>query len=301
LNYFSAQFRLEAWLLIGFGLQSVFPIASGMAGQTISISQEQSARWLEVRQVKGTVTIQQSGRPTRSAQVRDRLQKIGEQIKTGQQSEAVLAIDNGIAIVRLTENTTLQVKTLRNTPQGGQVTLLSVPQGLARLQVRPLNNPTSRLQIQTPAGVAGVRGTEFGVGVSPQGRMTVATNEGGVATKAQAQTVLVTGGFYSLVPLGQPPTPPKASTGDVRLTLLQLERTGEQIGNQIQARIVGSVEAANSVFLNGTEVELDLQGRFDQVTSLDSSNRLQVLVRSPFGLEQIYNLNVGVSPWQLSQ
>jgi hypothetical protein len=69
-------------------------------------------------------------------------------------------------------------------PNNGRITRLLVPRGQVRLQLRPFTNPGSRMEIETPAGTSGVRGTEFGLNVQPDGKMAIATLEGSVATSA---------------------------------------------------------------------------------------------------------------------
>jgi hypothetical protein len=44
------------------------------------------------------------------------------------------------------------------------------------------------LEISSPSGVAGVRGTVFGVAVDPKGKTGISTLEGAVATTAKGQT-----------------------------------------------------------------------------------------------------------------
>jgi FecR protein len=286
-------------LILGLGFLNA-GVTHLEAAQTIPLNTQKPTRWLEVRQTKGSVSVKLIGSSSRVAKMGDRLDQQGEQITTAKGAETMLAIDNGIAIVRLTEETTLQVKQLSVNGSGGYITLLSVPKGMARLQVRPLTNPSTRLQIQTPAGIAGVRGTEFGVGIAPNGRTAIATNEGAVNATAQGQSVLVGGGFFSVVPLGEPPTPPQLSKGDVRLKVESLEVLPETVGRSDGAlgRIIGSVEAANIVYLNGQSIDLDKQGAFNQLVKLLPNNRLVVLVRSPFGPQQSYNLAVPQQPYR---
>ena len=121
--------------------------------------------------------------------------KFGQQIATGANSSAVLAVDTAIATINVSENSILQVKNFSLAAKGGRVTVLGVPKGQVRIQARTLKNPNSRLEISSPSGVAGVRGTVFGVAVDPKGKTGISTLEGAVATTAKGQTVRINGGY----------------------------------------------------------------------------------------------------------
>jgi hypothetical protein len=243
-------------------------------------------RWLEVRQATGTVTYQQ-GRASRNAAVGTRLQAVGETIRTGQGASAVLAVDTGIGFVSISENTTVRVQSLRMTDSGGRITQLQVSGGQARLQVRRFTNRDSRLEIQTPAGVSGVRGTDFGVSVQPDGKTGVVTLEGGVVASAQGQSVAVGAGFQSLVIPGEPPLPAVPLRNDPGLDVRQLTAEANQT-----ARIVGQVDPVNLVQIEDEILVLNRQGEFDVRVPLSASRRVEVSVTTPLGRRQSYELLV---------
>lgn len=284
----------NSWLLIALVIALPISTASSIkAGQDIPLPRTQASRWLEVRQIKGNVTVQLSRAAARPARTGDRLQKVGDQVTTAEQSGAVLAIDDGIAVVRLTEGTNLQIKQLQSR-QGGKITQLYVSRGLARLQVRPLTNPNSKLQIQTPAGIAGVRGTEFGVSVTPNGKTTVATAEGAVSATAVGETVLVNAGLYSLVIAGQPPTPPRPLTVNLALKVERLAEVPLPADRDVpvQGRVVGQIDPANSIYFNGQSIDTDVDGRFDATAVLLSDRSITAVVRSPVGQEQRFQITI---------
>ena len=135
-------------------------------------------QWLEVRDVRGQVSFQDAG-SSRAARPGMRLQAVGDRIETASNSSARLAIDTGAGFVNLSENTTLRIQSFQSFPSGGRLTRLQILAGQARLEVRPFTNPDSGLEVETPAGWSGVRGTEFGIAVRPDGTTGVATLEGG--------------------------------------------------------------------------------------------------------------------------
>jgi hypothetical protein len=269
----------------------IFVCLSLLLAAIVSIAQPLQIRvdrWLEVRQVIGQVTYltQQRSLPAR---VGTRLQTAGEGITTAANSQSVLAADTGIGFVQVAERTALRVQELRTLPDGGRITRLQVSIGQARLKVRPFTHPSSELEIETPAGLSGVRGTDFGLTVQPDGKMGVATLEGRVLTSAQGQSVLVPAGFQNLTIPGEPPSPPSPLTGngDARLQLQFLAQVG---GNA--ARIVGSVNPVNLLIIAGQSQVIDRTGAFDLIIPLTPNRQIEATVITPLGLRQVYELAV---------
>ena len=265
--------RLVALLFVGILLTFSIPLLA----RDIQLP---ASRFVEVRQIRGTVTYQ--GRPAR---VGDRLTSRGQQISTGRQSSAVLAVDSGIATINVAELTTVQVQGLSIAANGGRVTRLSVPRGQARVQARPLTNPNSRLEISSPAGVTGVRGTEFGVGVGPNGKTGVSTLEGAVATTAKGRTVTVNGGYSSLVFPGEPPTPPKLTQENLKYELISLAAI-----NQNRVRLICTVDPLNLIFLNDQPLEMDKTGKIDTILPRPANSDYRIVIRTPLGKEEYHEI-----------
>ena len=243
------------------------------------------SRWVEVRQVRGSVTYQ--GRP---AKVGDRLTTAGQQISTGKESSAVLAVDTGIATINLAELTTVRVTGLSVAVNGGRVTLLSVPTGLARVSARRLTNPNSRLEINSPGGVVGVRGTEFAVGVGPEGKAATALFEGKVdATSTQGQTVKIEKGYASVTFPGNPPSPPKAFKENMNYELISLS-----VISPGKVRLICTVDPLNLVYLNGQPLKMDRTGKIDEVVPKPANSDYWLVVRSPAGNEVSYELGASL-------
>lgn len=275
------------------GTLATLALVSSVAGasaiaEEVSLPSSRATRWLEVRRIEGDVTYQGRDREVSPVALGDRLTQTGERLTTGADSTALLALDDGIGFARVTEETEMEVTQMDVAGQG-KITRLSVPRGNVTLQIRRFTDPNSRLEVETPAGIAGVRGTVFGVGVGPSGKMAVATREGAVAAIAQDQTVLVEDGFYSLIEPGQPPTPARALTGSLELEVTQLA-TVNASSAESGGRIVGRVDPVNAVYLNGEAIETDLDGNFDRVFPIRADFRLDVVVRSPLGGEKRYEL-----------
>ena len=245
---------------------------------------ESPQRSLEVQEAQGNVVFK--GSQTRRARVGDRL-VTGQGLTTGKRSSAILAIDQQIGLIKVAENTDLVVRRLDMTPNGGNITLVSVNRGQVALRVRSFTNPTSRLEIRTPSGVAGVRGTEFGVGISPSGSTAVLTAEGTVAASAQGQTVLVKKGYSSIIYPGKTPTPPRPTVETTALTVKTVQRYRSGL-----IRFVGQVDPIDSVLFQDQPIEVDRDGTFRLEVLGSQSNYVRLRVHSPLGQEREYMIQV---------
>lgn len=239
-------------------------------------------RWLEVRQLRGSVTFQ-GPRVRRSARIGDRLLAVRQGITTGKRSSATLAIDTHIGTVNLSENTSIQVKSLSVHPSGGRVTILSIARGQARLRVRPFNNHGSKLEIHTPSGVAGVRGTVFGVSVDSEGKTGIYTLMGAVEAQAQQKSVLIKGGEAAIIQPEEPPTVPESKPENQQFDVQSVSRIGTN-----KARLTAKVDPLNIVLINDELLETDREGKLDAVVPLPVTRQLRVVVRTPLGKEHVY-------------
>lgn len=247
-----------------------------------SVQAASNQRYLEVKQTKGTVKSQQ-GQPVKAG---DRLQA-GSGISTSLNSSAVLSLDQGIGNVNVSPNTKLQAKSLKTNPDGSRTTRLYLAQGQLRSSIRPFNNPRSSYEIETPGGVAGTRGTEFGVTVSPNGQTGLTTIKGKVALTAQGKTVLVEQGYSSLIVPGQPPSLAQLTTGDTRVKLQVLSVTDNG-----QVRVTGTLNPVNLVLLNNQAVNVGGDGTLDVTVPFPSDRQIALVVITPSGEQQTYELEV---------
>jgi hypothetical protein len=245
-------------------------------------------RWLAVRQLMGTVTYFQA-KESRSARQGDRLQNVGDGVTTATAASARLELDTQIGTVEVAEDTQMSIQTLDITPSDGRITRLRVDWGRVRLQIRTFTNPDSRLEIETPAGVSGVRGTDFGLVVQPDGTMGVATLEGSVVTEAQTQTVEVPGGFQNITIPGEPPSAPVPFTNEPRLDY-QIERTIRRGVRRV--RVAGQVDPTSTVLYKGEPQTLDRDGKFSLLLPARSRLKIQIIVITALGRAQTYDLDL---------
>ncbi|MEM9161552.1 MAG: FecR domain-containing protein [Cyanobacteria bacterium P01_F01_bin.4] len=277
------KYRLT-WLLTSVACVSLIATQARARDLTVRVN-----RWLEFRTLSGSVQYASNGR-TQRARVGARINAVGDSIRTGRRSSARLAVDTGIGFVTVAENTNLRISRLRTTPSGGRVTELDILQGQARLQVRPFTNRDSRLNIRTPAGVSGVRGTEFGVSVQASGSTGVATLEGAVVSSAEGVSVDVPANFQTLIVPGEPPLPPEPLRDDPRLDIEVLQTTNRD-GVQI-VELVGSTDPVNLFQINGEGQSVSKEGRFDLEISFPDDQQVLATVTTPLGTEQVYELVV---------
>lgn len=261
----------------------------GSQGIAQSSLQVRVKRWLDVRQTTGSVRMLENGK-SQPALVGSRLVGIGDGIDTGSNSTALLGVDTNVGFVTVAENTSLRIQKLEIAPDNGRVTHLSVTKGQARLKVRPFTHRGSDLKIQTPAGFSGVRGTEFGLAIQPNGKTGLAVLDGKVNSIAQGKEIPVPRGFQNFTIPGESPSTPVPLKDDTGLKY-EFEKVVERGVRKV--RLVGQTDPVNSVIVDGTPRDTDRSGRFTaDLLPVGSTPALsfQVTVTTPLGKQQVYDL-----------
>ncbi len=248
-------------------------------------------RAFTLKNLAGQVEIKPNQQAWRRAQANDLITSIGDQIKTGERSRVDLQLDVGIGSIQVAPSTLIQLREIRRNADESRVSLFYMPYGSARIKLRRFTNPNTRFEIETPAGVSGVRGTEFGVAAQPSGKTSVAVLDGRVNTNAQGQDVGVDAGFQNFTMPGEPPSQPVPLTDSTQLDY-QLDKS--IVGMQRQLKFVGKVDPVNVVFANGKVVDTDRQGQFQVSLPVTSRPRLEVIVQTPLGKEQRYDLRLAL-------
>ena len=270
------------WML---GLSSLLTllISPTLGQQSIDL---QTSRWIAVTEVAGEVYYFNT-KSVHTAEVGDRLSEAGDGIRTGSNASALLAVDIGIGTIEIHENTDLEVTSLTVTPNDGRITHLYVSHGGVTLNLRKFTNPESELEIETPTGISGVRGTEFGVNVQLDGTTGTATRTGEVYVEAQAVEVNVVDGYQTLVRPGEPPIPPVPIPEEPEFTY--------QIGYEYEYGIRrvflrGKSDLVNRVFVNEQEQLLDAEGRFSYEAPAIRGVGVVVTIQTPLGEETEYDI-----------
>lgn len=262
---------------IGLLASATFLLGMGFASAAMA---QVSGRWLEINRISGNVTYQSGG--SRAARVGDRLNAPGQGVSTADRASTSLGLDTAIGSINVAANTQVWVQRLNVTGDGGRVTILDIPRGQARIQVRSFTNPSSRLELHTPSGVAAVRGTDFGIIVAEDGRTTIGTAEGAVEASAQGISVMVEPNFASVIRPGEPPSEPHPLDRELALQLDNLTRRGDQVN------LEGQINPTNQLLFNGEGVPVRRTGYFRTTISLPPLRRLELVVQNPLGEQRTY-------------
>jgi hypothetical protein len=293
--------------------------ANPSLAKTINAQGTAARRSLQIQEIRGTVTFK--GRP---AVVGDRLLAPGDEIITGPDSTARLAIDNNTGIVEVAEKTAVRISDLSST-SGENDTAIFVSRGRVRLSIGKTAAPTAAAQtsaiilpiqiaalntfsglaettqiaqqkksprtapvrVETPQGVAGVRGTSFGVSVG-DGKTAVETIEGAVGVSGNNDSeVVVNGGSATAI---FPQTAPLAPSASPRLAELKV-RSLSRLGGNIY-RLSGQINPIDIIYVNNQAIKIDREGKFKIQGILPASRRLKIVVRGSSVREKHYNLAV---------
>ncbi len=145
----------------------------------------------------------------------------------------------------------------------------------------------SPFRVRTPTGVAGVRGTSFGVDVGPNGQTGIRTVDGSVSATALGQEVLVGSGQFTVISPGLAPTAPQQIPVDSKLQLLVTQPRGSN-----RVLIQGKIDSPDILLLNGEPVITNSDGSFSLLVRRPVSRRLRFVVRGPAVRERVYSIPV---------
>lgn len=240
-------------------------------------------RWLEVERVAGNVSVHT--RQTQPARVGDRLSQPNHSVTTQRQSSSNLSLDSGMGSVAVSQNTRLAIQRLDVLPDGARVSILEVTRGQARIQARPFTNPNTVLELRTPSGVAAVRGTEFGVAVTDEGKTSIGTLEGEVDVTAESVTVDVDAGFASIIRPGEPPTTPFPLDRTLDINWFTQEKRGNILF------VSGRIDPANALLFEDREIPISPIGYFRwHVSSARRNRSISFVVRNPVGESRTHRI-----------
>ena len=138
--------------------------------------------------------------------------KPGDSIRADNGSRAVVTFFEG-STIELVAGTQIELTALDMAGDSGPTSiLLKQKVGETVSRVVKLADPASRYEIETPAAVAGVRGSTMRVNVAEDGVTTVGNEGGQISVIAQGVEVKIPVGMRSSVSPGQPPGTPQPIT-----------------------------------------------------------------------------------------
>jgi hypothetical protein len=130
--------------------------------------------------------------------------EVGDSLKTGVGGYCVIVFFEG-SVMEVYEHTRISVVDLSMTEAGSTTISLTQEIGNTVNRVEQLVDPASSYEVETPAGVAVVRGTWYNLGVRRNGFTTLSVKEGEACFEAQGKIECATGGFYIITIPGNPP------------------------------------------------------------------------------------------------
>lgn len=270
--------------VIDLGLSATVAfIVSAIAQTPVTI---RGRRWLRATSVEGYAEIRKVRREWRSLSRGDELNQAGDEAQTFDNARVVFSIDSNIGTVSTAGETRLKVRSLSITQSSARITELDVFRGNVRVVARRFSNPDSKLRIHTPAGISGIRGTDFALTVDEIGKTAVATVDGAVEVSAQGESVLVEKGYKTVTIPGEPPAEPTPFKNDPSAKIRSNIRRGI-------AEISGTTSPVNKVEVQGSALRVDSEGNFSARVILRPrwKNTLKVTVTTPLGRSRAYRLS----------
>ena len=134
----------------------------------------------------------------------------------------------------------------------------------------------------------GVRGTEFGLAIQPNGKTGLATQQGAVATSAQGSEVRVVAGYQNLTISGESPSIPVPLRNDPSLRYRVQQEIDSQRVRRI--RLIGQTDPVNTLTIYGVAQSTDRAGQFSALFYASSYPRAEVVVTTPLGKTKTYEL-----------
>jgi hypothetical protein len=154
----------------------------------------------------------------------------GDTIKTGDNSTAEITFVDGTTI-ELQAGTEIEVDSLACADTGPITLVLKQTIGGIIFRVTKVIDPASRYEVETPTGVAGVRGSAMQVYVSEDGTTWITNLEGDIWAVAQGVEVQIPQGQQCIIRPGQPPKLIMVSAGGRHTVGLKADGTVVAVGN----------------------------------------------------------------------
>jgi hypothetical protein len=158
---------------------------------------------------EGTTQLQKSGSSTWAVVQAGTILQSGDSLRTGDSSRALITFFDGTTI-ELKAGTQVEISSLLGA-SGGGATIIQLKQQIGETisTVTKLIDTASRYEIETPAAVAGVRGSKMIVKVESSGRTTITNIEGNIYVRAQGVEVTIPVDTQVSVNKGEAPGQPQ--------------------------------------------------------------------------------------------
>lgn len=158
--------------------------------------------------IKGDVTVRSGQKAEwKKLNINDLVMQ-GDLVRTGNESVVEIVFEDGTSFFQRPD-TILEIRTTQKKADSTLWQRFILRGGQFILNVRRSFGRESRVEIQTPAGVASARGTGFRVAVDAAQNMTSEVLEGKIDVQAQKRVVSVQEGEGTRVNKGEPPLKPR--------------------------------------------------------------------------------------------
>jgi hypothetical protein len=167
-----------------------------------------------ITSVTGEISVLKAGTQTPVTGQTGMNIKVGDAVKAGANSTAVITFFDG-STIELKPDTRIELTTLDKGGAGAVTILLEQAVGETISRVTKLADPKSRYEIETVAATAAVRGSTMVVYVASNGITSVGNEEGAISVIAQDIEVQVPEGQHSTVIPGETPGTPQPGSRPV--------------------------------------------------------------------------------------
>ncbi len=164
---------------------------------------------VSVQHVQGTVYVNRAD-GGRQSLTTDITLHVGDTVHAEAESMATLRLADG-SIILLQEKSQLTFDILTIYGKTGMVdSRMRLIDGRIESDVKPIEPPSGRFEIWTPAALSSVRGTRFRTTMlEAESLSRTEVSHGEIRVSADEQEVMVAEGFGTVINVGEPPTPPR--------------------------------------------------------------------------------------------
>ncbi len=197
--------------------------------------------------LSGEVQIKSKGSPDWKEGLQGQTLATGDSIRAAKDAAAIVTYFEG-STTAIEDEAEVVLNKIEKNPNGVTTEISTqIVVGKTWTKVARLLDPASSFAMETQSAVAVVRGTEFAVGVNPDGSVVVTTGEGEVALAPPGappgSAVIVKAGFESKASPGQPPTQPQPAPPPKRAMRLTLASPAVPLVTDDKGRSTGCVKA----------------------------------------------------------
>lgn len=243
----------------------------------------------KISAITGDVQVQKGGAGEWKTAAVGGLLQSGDKIKTGSKSSCTIEWSQGNTM-KLKEFTNVAIDKLEKNPAAdAETTSLNMASGKVYGKAKKMSGKGSQFEIKTPTAIAGVRGTELGVGVDADETTTVECREGAVSVKGTSGGEVMLGAKQkTTVRKGEEPEAASQMTSEEEqafeelqdaagVTLDITQPVGSLETSQSPVVIKGRTDPGNTVTVNGQPATADSSGAFTaQVDLIEGVNHIKI-------------------------